>query len=273
MKRIVFYLNQSPDANEFQMFRDSFDKEGVRVEYCMSDAPVIDEFDSLVCTDDSNLYHKLKKSDKEPLAVVYNIDETDKFQGARYFVLNPFEAECDYYLKIWQRLRNIPWVIARTKSLILRETVEDDIDIFAKFYNNPEMTRYTDAVYNDVEKEKEYLKEYRRSVYEMNGFGIWTVVRRSDNSVIGRAGFSIRAGFDGAEIGYAIAPEYLNHGYATEAIGECIALAKEMRLEPIHAFVAAPNEASKRVLEKCGMHSTKELVWGIMDSPLERWEI
>lgn len=66
------------------------------------------------------------------------------------------------------------------------------------------------------------------------------------------------------EIGYGIGSAYWNNGYVTEAV-KCFVdfLFKEKKVNKIYASFFTGNDASKRVMEKCGMKydhfSPKEL--------------
>ncbi|MBR3293151.1 MAG: GNAT family N-acetyltransferase [Oscillospiraceae bacterium] len=70
---------------------------------------------------------------------------------------------------------------------------------------------------------------------------------------------------DGAcEIGYALGSSYWNRGYATEAAEVFLAyLHREKQMHTVCASFFSGNEASRRVMEKCGMRyshfSEKEL--------------
>ena len=66
------------------------------------------------------------------------------------------------------------------------------------------------------------------------------------------------------EIGYGIGSNYWGRGYATEAVGRFIEyLFREKKLNTVYASFFAGNDASRRVMEKCGMSfsrlSEKEL--------------
>ena len=72
---------------------------------------------------------------------------------------------------------------------------------------------------------------------------------------------------DGAcEIGYGLGSNYWGRGYATEAVGRFIEyLFREKGLHTVYASFFAGNDASRRVMEKCGMSfsrlSEKELTY------------
>ena len=66
------------------------------------------------------------------------------------------------------------------------------------------------------------------------------------------------------EIGYGIGSGYWNRGYATEAVHRFLDyLFREKRLKTVYASFFTGNDASRRVMEKCGMNfdhfSEKEL--------------
>ena len=68
----------------------------------------------------------------------------------------------------------------------------------------------------------------------------------------------------GCEIGYGIGPDYWNKGYATEAVQAFLKfLAEEKGIKKVYASFFTGNDASARVMQKCGMKyshfSEKEL--------------
>ena len=150
----------------------------------------------------------------------------------------------------------------KTKRLLLRETIEADVDEFVKIYSNPEMTKYTEPLYSDPEEERKYVREYQEKVYKIQGFGIWTVIRRKDNKIIGRAGLTAREGFDDYEIGFAIGCDYQRKGYGCEAVKAILSFAKKNELGEINALVMPGNEASKALLSKVGFSKVSETVLG-----------
>ena len=58
------------------------------------------------------------------------------------------------------------------------------------------------------------------------------------------------------EVGYVIAPEEQNKGYATEALGALIPELFKAGFQRVEAGAFEENEASMRVMEKCGMKRT-----------------
>ena len=103
-----------------------------------------------------------------------------------------------------------------------------------------------------------------------DGFAVFHLV---DNTVIGLCGFTGPPSMDGVvEIAYGIAPGYQNRGLAREAAQELIAYAfANERVRTVCAYTLPQNNASTRVLTKCGFaligevtHRDDGVVW--------RWE-
>ena len=86
------------------------------------------------------------------------------------------------------------------------------------------------------------------------GFGVWTLVRKEDGAIIGRAGYSVRSGFDDVELGFLVGMDYQRQGYATEALS-CVLdlLFDRMKINRAEGQCDVRNPASARVMEKCGM--------------------
>ena len=83
---------------------------------------------------------------------------------------------------------------------------------------------------------------------------------------------------DSCEIGYCIGSGYWRKGYATEAVKRFLNyLFEEKGLKTVYASYFMGNEASKRVMEKCGMEydrfSPKELSYQGIERDLEYYRI
>lgn len=93
---------------------------------------------------------------------------------------------------------------------------------------------------------------------EWNGFFF---IHQKDNALVGNGGFYGQPDDSGTvEIGYEIAPEYWNRGFATEAVQAMInfAFAHE-EVKAIMAHTLAEKNASNKVLQKVGMEFVAEI--------------
>ena len=75
----------------------------------------------------------------------------------------------------------------------------------------------------------------------------------------------------GIEIGWRLAADYHNQGYATEAAKAVLELAKELGIQCLYSFTAKINIPSERVMQKIGMIKTGEFDHPKLseDSPLQ----
>ena len=105
----------------------------------------------------------------------------------------------------------------------------------------------------------------------------WTlgfaVVHRDEDRVIGSAAFKGAPDEQGVvEIAYGIAPSYRGRGFATEAARALVSFALErVDVTSIRAHTKPENDASGRVLSKCGFHQVGEVV-DPEDGLVWRWE-
>ena len=85
--------------------------------------------------------------------------------------------------------------------------------------------------------------------------GSFAIERRSDRRMIGTIGFMwINTEHRSAEVGYSLARDCWNQGYATEALSAVLRFGFDtLRLNRIEAQHETSNPASGRVMQKCGM--------------------
>jgi RimJ/RimL family protein N-acetyltransferase len=124
---------------------------------------------------------------------------------------------------------------------VLRDAVEADVPFFFEHQLDPEATRM--AAFPSRERE-EFTAHWLRILAREDGNTAKAVV--VDGDVAG----NVVCWSDGKRrlVGYWIGREFWGRGIATRALAELVA--GEPR--PLHAWVAASNLASIRVLEKCG---------------------
>ena len=114
-----------------------------------------------------------------------------------------------------------------------------------------------EGLFDNPEDEKRYQKDYIEKVYGLMGFGIWTVIRKGDGRIIGRAGFSIRNGFDDIELGFLIGKDYQRQGYAYEVCSAILEYGKDTLLfDKVQTLVKAENQVSIHLCEKLGFKTT-----------------
>jgi RimJ/RimL family protein N-acetyltransferase len=90
---------------------------------------------------------------------------------------------------------------------------------------------------------------------ESGPFGIFEILEGPDDEVVGGIGFHRPPGMEGAvEVGYGIVPSRWNHGICTDALHAIVAFAREQGASRVEARSLPSNGASRRVMEKVGLH-------------------
>jgi ribosomal-protein-alanine N-acetyltransferase len=153
-------------------------------------------------------------------------------------------------------------LILSTPRLVLREFAPGDVDALAAVISDPETMRYYPAPF-DRKGVVEWIERNRRR-YEADGHGLWAMVLKSSNQMIGDAGLTRQNvdGVDEIEIGYHVRRDLWKQGLATEAARACRDYGfARLNAGRLISLVRPENLASRRVAEKIGMTISKEIEW------------
>lgn len=163
-------------------------------------------------------------------------------------------------------------IYAETERLILRSWEKDDLQVFAKMNGDKNVMRYFPSTLSDVETENFYNRI--QNEFCRKGWGLYAVELKSTGAFIGYVGLH-EIGFEadftpGIEIGWRLAADYHNQGYATEAAKAVLNLAKGYGIGRLYSFTAVINAPSERVMQKIGMVRAGEFDHPALskDSPL-----
>lgn len=131
----------------------------------------------------------------------------------------------------------------------------DDTDAIYKIYEGNDL-RYMENLYEDADKEREYIKDYRKYIYNFYDFGIWLFEEKATGEVIGRGGVEYKVyedGTDGIELGYIIRKDKQRRGYAFEGLNAVLEyVAEHFEVNKVRVTVHRDNVASVRLAEKLG---------------------
>ncbi len=214
----------------------------------------------LLCPD--NEYVRLGKERKIAVLAyadfgsIYSFPDTDYvMEGIQFLSLRDL-------VRRYERQKGLPWKIAETERLIIREETPQDVEALIRIYQSPGIRKYLEPLF-EVEKEKEYLANYYKYIYTFFEYGLWHLELKDSHISIGRAGLTPKSyedGKKGAELGYVIAEEYQGQGYCMEACREIIRYAvEELELEQIYCLVRPDNVHSVRIAEKLGFVYEKNI--------------
>lgn len=166
--------------------------------------------------------------------------------GTRYAVESLAELDIDYLERVRRRYNHIPWDIGETDRCLIRELSLSDLPALYELYDKPGMTDFVEPLY-DYETELEYQKAYIENMYDFYEYGMWLVFSKETGKLIGRAGLEHN------EMGYMIAPEFQNLGYATEVCRFIVDYArKNTDFEELYCRIDEKNVASVRLAKRLG---------------------
>lgn len=166
--------------------------------------------------------------------------------GTRYAVESLAELDIEYLERVRRRYNHIPWDIGETDRCLIRELSLSDLPELYELYDKPGMTDFVEQLY-DYETELEYQKAYIENMYGFYEYGMWLVFSKETGKLIGRAGL------EHDELGYMIAPELWDQGYATEVCRFIIDYARENTdFEELYCRIDERNEASVRLAKRLG---------------------
>lgn len=227
---VVFCLSPALDCAERQkdmmLAEKLLPEEGIRCSAFLHADPDEDGPEEtepvLYVTDSAELYRDLTEKGRKTAGYLHDGNRREHFTDAPYLLEEPQYVEKDSYVKIWQRLSGVPWTIAVTKRLRIREMVPEDTDAEYLLYADPETGRFLPPLPADRNQEQDILRAYAEKVYGLYGYGMWAVCLRSTGELIGRIGFEPYQGGDRAVgMGYLIRADYRGQGLAREA-GEAV---------------------------------------------------
>jgi len=173
-----------------------------------------------------------------------------------------------------------------TERLLLRAPEEGDVDGYLEVYSDPEVMRFLRFGPSTRDEAAVVVGRMRRH-WERHGLGLFSVVRKEDERLLGRVGFllwdpvrwvnAMREDLDGRlelEVGWTLASEHWGRGYATEAAIACRDLALgELGWKRIVSLIDRTNAASIRVAEKIGETFEREIVRPELDYRQGLWSL
>ena len=171
------------------------------------------------------------------------VRDTSGFDACLYLVISEEDITEQILERTARRHLDLPWHIAETKRLLIREFASSDP-------LEPESDYDGGGVFSDREKRE----AYRRSQYHFSECGLWALVEKEHKIVVGKAG--ITAG----ELGYHIYPQFQGCGYAKEACRAILRYAaEELKLDEVLLKAEKSNTASLRLAEALGFFQKEEL--------------
>lgn len=202
----------------------------------------------VVLSDENGTLLAAKAAGRVPVGLLHETGGQDL--SAAHFLLETLDSADEQYLeRVVRRSIGLPWQIAESERLLLREFTKEDCQNVLQEDTN----READAVFYTPDK----LAAYIRGQYGFYEYGLWAVIRKADGRLIGKAGLTdctaeMPGGAPAMELGYHIFTPYRRQGYAEEACRMILDYAASEYESAVCADVERSNSASIALLEKLG---------------------
>lgn len=148
-------------------------------------------------------------------------------------------------------------MIMETNRLYLREMTQADYPALCSILQDPDVMYAYEHGFEDAEVQ-EWL-EKQRNRYAEYGFGLWAVILKETNEMIGQCGLTMQEckGREVLEIGYLFQKAFWHQGYASEAANACRTYAfEQLKATEVYSIIRDTNLASQKVALRNGMNVT-----------------
>jgi RimJ/RimL family protein N-acetyltransferase len=148
--------------------------------------------------------------------------------------------------------------VLETKHLFLRPMLATDLDELLLIFTDPKvMASFGNELFSREQMER-WLKRNLDHQTEF-GYGLFSVIHKETNVLIGDCGLEQMESEGAAELGYDFRSDFWSQGFATEAALAVRDYAFEvLQLPCLISLIRVGNLASKRVAEKVGMELAEE---------------
>ena len=142
-----------------------------------------------------------------------------------------------------------------TDRLIIREMTQADFDDLCMILCDEDVMRTAYGCAFDRDEAQGWLDRHLER-YKKFGFGLWAVVLKETNEMIGQCGLTWQSwrGQDILEIGYLFGKAHWHRGYATEAAKACKEYAfSVLGADKVYSIIRDTNTPSQKVAVNNGM--------------------
>lgn len=171
-----------------------------------------------------------------------------------------------YARMVYARFYHEPLVIAETEHLLIREMTMQDLDQLYEVYDTLTDCPFVEQLY-EREEEEAFSADYIHNMYGFYGYGLWVLLSKEENRVIGRAGIENRE-LDGQqiqELGYLMGTPWQGKHLTLEACKAILTYAfDQLELEELFLCCEHNNKPSIALAQKLGFAPYADATDGLL---------
>lgn len=155
--------------------------------------------------------------------------------------------------QLTEEMENVQMIL-ETERLYLRELTQEDYPSLCRILQDEETMYAYEGAFCDKEVQEWLDRQISR--YRRWGFGLWAVVLKETDQMIGQCGLTMQPwkGEEVLEVGYLLERNFWHRGYATEAARACRDYAFEvLQAKEVCSIIRDTNLASQKVAIRNGM--------------------
>ena len=160
--------------------------------------------------------------------------------------------------------------IVETPRLILRFFTSRDLEAVTPILSDPQVMQFSIIGVHNQKQIRQFIEQRLLSYLEC-GFGLYAVIYKQNQELIGYCGFFVQKidGQQEVEIGYRFATKYWGQGLATEAAKAVCEYGKQkFNFKRFVCLIEPANARSIRVAQKLGMELEKKIIYYGIDAEM-----
>ncbi|MFZ6730675.1 GNAT family N-acetyltransferase [Undibacterium sp. Ji42W] len=144
--------------------------------------------------------------------------------------------------------------IITTERLYLRTITTEDAAFYLALVNDPAfITNIRDKGLRTLEQAQTDIVNGPMANQKKIGFSLYVMERKEDGQAIGLCGLVKRETLKNVDIGYALLPQFIGQGYASEAARATLEYANQhLRITKLAGITSPDNAASNKLLQSLG---------------------
>ncbi|AQU82740.1 MULTISPECIES: GNAT family N-acetyltransferase [unclassified Halomonas] len=151
--------------------------------------------------------------------------------------------------------------ICETERLVIRALSLNDVSELNKILSDPEVMKYSIRGVCDEAATRRFI-DWCLDCYASRSIGPWALVEKVSGQLIGFCGISPEEvnGVEEIGLGYRLAKQYWNKGFASEAVQAVLSSAfSQKQLSSVVVIIESENVASLKVANKAGFSAFETL--------------